>query len=132
MRNTHSVFVLLLSIMFSFNQVKALAPNNFLIIGLGNKSGFAPLDSSFSIKLHSGQKILHAKTTLTVNMGGYKGLRYIKMYDLIGKKVFFQSLSFKPGISTYQINLATLRPGIYVCSVYSDFGLVETRKLVHF
>lgn len=132
MRNTYSIFGLLLGIVLSFNQAKAFAPTSFPNIGIGSKNGFAPRDSSFSIKLHSGQRLQNVQTTLTLNMGGYKGLRYIKMYDLIGKKVFFQSLSYKPGISTYQIKLASLRPGIYVCSVYSDFGLVETRKLVHF
>jgi hypothetical protein len=132
MRNTYSIFGLLLGIVLSFNQVKAIAPTSFPNIGISNKNGFAPRDSSFSIKLHSGHRLQNAQTTLTVNMGGYKGLRYIKMYDLIGKKVFFQSLSYKPGISTFQIKLASLRPGIYVCSVYSDFGLVETRKLIHF
>jgi len=136
MRNTYSITnllsVVLLGITLSFTQVRAFASVTFPHLGIGSTNSFAPRDSSFSIKLHSGQKLQHVQTTLTLNMGMYKGLRYLKMYDLIGKKVFFQSLSYKPGISTYQIKLATLRPGIYVCSVYSDYGLVETRKLIHF
>jgi hypothetical protein len=132
MKNTYLVLGILLGIVLSFSQAKAFAPYNSPNIGIGSKISLAPRDSTFSIKLHSGHRLQNVQTTLTVNMGGYKGLRYIKMYDLIGKKVFFQLLSYKPGISTFQIKLASLRPGIYVCSVYSDYGLVETRKLIHF
>jgi len=136
MRNPHSISqllgLLLFGIMFSFTQVSAFTSMSHPLLGIKDNKSFAPRDSTFSIKLHSGQKLMKAQTTLTLNMGGYKQLRYLKMYDLIGKKVVFLPLSYKPGIATYQIKLATLKPGIYVCSVYSDFGLVETRKLVHF
>jgi hypothetical protein len=136
MRNTYSMNYLIKGLTFvillSFCQATVFASNRFPDLGINSNLRIAPRDSSFSIKLHSTPKLQNAQTTLTLNMGSYKELRYIKMYDLIGKKVFFQSLSYKPGISTYQIKMASLRPGIYVCSVYSDFGLVETRKLVHF
>lgn len=108
------------------------AASTFPHLGIVNGNHLTPRDTSFSIKLHSSQKLQKSQATLTLNTGMYKGLRYLKMYDLIGRKVVFMPLSYRSGISTYQIKLASLRPGIYVCSVYSDYGLVETRKIVHF
>ena len=87
-----------------------------------------PADSSFSIRLGS-KPLIKDQTMLIVNLGMYKQLKYIKVYDLIGKKVFFQSLPYKSGI--IKINMALLKPGIYFCSVYSEKGLVETRKVIN-
>jgi hypothetical protein len=99
-------------------------------IGLGlSRLGYTPSDSSFSIKLSDAQRLSKGQTTLILNLGAYKQLKYVKVYDLIGRKVHFQYLPYQSSI--VKINMASLKPGIYFCSVYSSQGLVETRKLIH-
>lgn len=101
-------------------------------VGISNLHVFSPIDTAFSIKISPRQKMMDEHTTLVLNLGLYKHLKYVKVYDLIGKNIFFHRLDYKPGIGTYKLNMASLRPGIYFCKVYSDKGLVETRRIIHF
>lgn len=67
--------------------------------------------------------------TFNVNSGN-KNLRGIKVFDIIGKEVAFVDLANRAGNSSYTVNFSNLRPGIYMCSIYSDKGIVETRRFV--
>jgi plastocyanin len=68
------------------------------------------------------------EVTLTVNEGN-KNLKSIKVFDLIGTQVAEIDLTSKSGISTYRLDFSNLKPGVYFCNVYSDTGIVETKKL---
>lgn len=59
---------------------------------------------------------------------GHLNLTEIKIYDVIGKEVF--SINISSGNGVYPVDLSVLRPGVYFCSILSDRGVVETRKLV--
>ena len=68
------------------------------------------------------------EVTLTVN-GGNKNLSTIRIFDLIGKEVVTIDLKNKSGVTTYSLDFSQLKPGVYFCNVYSDEGIVETKKL---
>lgn len=61
---------------------------------------------------------------------GNKNVKFIKIFDLIGKEVASIDLSGKVGPSAYKIDFSNLRPGLYFCNVYSDKGIIETRKIL--
>jgi hypothetical protein len=64
--------------------------------------------------------------TIKIQEGHHK-ISEIRIYDLIGKEVFIINLG---GSGTYHVDLSTLRPGVYFCSIMSEKGVVETRKLI--
>ncbi len=55
-------------------------------------------------------------------------LTEIRMYDIIGKEVV--KVKITSGNGSYPVNLSSLRPGMYFCTIFSDKGVVETRKLL--
>ena len=63
-------------------------------------------------------KVVQGKHTLTE----------IRMYDIIGKEVV--KVKITSGNGSYPVNLSNLRPGVYFCTIFSDKGVVETRKLL--
>src|SRR5436190_15254647 len=67
------------------------------------------------------------RATFRVSSGNFS-LTEIKIYDLIGKEVY--SVDLKNGSGIYPVDLSYLRPGVYFCTVFSEKGIVETRKLV--
>lgn len=67
------------------------------------------------------------RATFRVSQGNHK-LTEIKIYDLIGKEVYTVLLS--NGSGDYPVDLTALRPGVYFCTIFSEKGVVETRKLV--
>lgn len=68
------------------------------------------------------------EVTLTINEG-QKKLNMIKIFDLIGKEVASIDLKNKSGLLTYRLDFSKLKPGVYFCNIYSDHGLIETKKL---
>lgn len=60
---------------------------------------------------------------------GNKAVRGIRVYDLIGNEVARQELSGKQAIYFYTIDTSRLPGGLYFCAVYSDKGILETRKI---
>ncbi|HEY8400183.1 MAG TPA: T9SS type A sorting domain-containing protein [Cytophagaceae bacterium] len=64
-----------------------------------------------------------------LNSGG-QSLRGIKVFDIIGKEVAFIDLMDKTGVASYTVNFSHLKPGIYLCSIYSDKGILETRRII--
>jgi hypothetical protein len=61
---------------------------------------------------------------------GDQNLTSFKMYDLIGKEVLSFELPNNSGELNYTLNLSDIKPGIYIASILSDNGVVETRKFV--
>jgi plastocyanin len=65
--------------------------------------------------------------TLTINQGN-KHLTSVRVFDLIGKEVAYIDLKNKTSAS-YTLDFSKLNPGVYFCNVYSESGIVETKKL---
>ncbi|WMJ72477.1 T9SS type A sorting domain-containing protein [Cytophagaceae bacterium ABcell3] len=63
---------------------------------------------------------------IKVTPGGKK-ITGIRIVDLIGKEVAW--IDFSGGINNYTLDSSNIKPGIYFCSVYSDKGIIETKKL---
>lgn len=62
---------------------------------------------------------------------GEEQLKRFRMYDLIGKEVLSFELPANNGDElNYTLNLSDIKPGIYIASIMSDKGVVETRKFV--
>ena len=120
-----ALFIFLLALGYTHYSVASAPIKNF-----STAPAITPTDSSFSVKIKPSTQNLKYQSTLIVDLGKYKELKYIKIYDLTGKKVLFQHLPYSNKI--VKINMASLRPGIYFCSVFSSKGLVETRKVISF
>jgi hypothetical protein len=60
---------------------------------------------------------------------GNKAVRGIRVYDLIGNEVARQELNGKQTVYFYTIDTSRLPGGLYFCAVYSDKGILETRKI---
>jgi hypothetical protein len=61
---------------------------------------------------------------------GDQNLTSFRMYDLIGKEVLSFELPGNSNELNYTLNLSDIKPGIYIASIVSDKGVVETRKFV--
>ncbi|MFN3403445.1 MAG: T9SS type A sorting domain-containing protein [Cytophagaceae bacterium] len=67
--------------------------------------------------------------TIRVNTGN-KNVKFIRIYDLIGKEVAFIDLSNKTaGTYKVEVDFSHIKPGMYFCNIYSDKGLIETKKI---
>ena len=64
---------------------------------------------------------------LIINPGN-KTVTYVKIFDLIGKEVFSIDVNSKSP-SIYPLDATNLKPGIYFCTVYSEKGIIETKKI---
>lgn len=127
------------ALLLTFWQAKALDHKKIYdsdkrTLGINNMKTYssAPADSAFSIRFTPNTRSLINPPTLEVDLGAYKKWKYLRVYDLIGKRVFFQDLSFKSGVVTYKLNKSLLKPGIYFCRLYSEKGTVETKRFIHF
>ncbi|MCS6824713.1 MAG: T9SS type A sorting domain-containing protein [Cytophagaceae bacterium] len=62
---------------------------------------------------------------------GNKNLSSIRIHDAIGKEVVFVDITPQKfhNTSSITINISSLKPGIYFCSIYSDKGLLETKRI---
>gem|GEM_PF-3247386 len=61
---------------------------------------------------------------------GNKNVKSIKIFDIIGKEVVSIDVTNKVGPSVYKVDFSNLKPGLYFCNVYSDKGIIETRKIL--
>ena len=72
---------------------------------------------------------VHEKITLKINSTD-KHLKTIKIFDIIGNEVVSLELVHKE-LYKYDIDFSSFRPGVYLCNLYSDKGIVATRKLLY-
>ena len=92
--------------------------------------GFASMaQSDTTTSFHISPNPVENEVTLRISYGG-KDLKAIRIYDLIGKEVFYIDLSGKNGYTLVPLDISFLRPGIYFCNLYSDKGIVESRKMI--
>lgn len=67
------------------------------------------------------------QVVIRVSQGKFN-LTEIRIFDIIGKEVL--SLGLNNGNGPYTLDMSGFRAGVYFCTIYSDKGVVETRKLV--
>ncbi|HEX8546672.1 MAG TPA: T9SS type A sorting domain-containing protein [Cytophagaceae bacterium] len=56
-------------------------------------------------------------------------IKYIKITDIIGKEVAFLDVADRPLPINYYLDFSGLKQGLYLCNVYSEKGLIETKRL---
>ncbi|HEX8549742.1 MAG TPA: T9SS type A sorting domain-containing protein [Cytophagaceae bacterium] len=72
---------------------------------------------------------VHEKITLKINSTD-RHLKTIKIFDIIGNEIVSVELVHKE-LYKYDIDFSSFRPGVYLCNLYSDKGIVATRKLLY-
>ncbi|WP_081990637.1 T9SS type A sorting domain-containing protein [Sporocytophaga myxococcoides] len=98
------------------------------VINVSVTSSLADLRES-KYEFHISPNPFDDELNLTI-FPGNKNVKFIKIFDIIGKEVASIDLSNKVGPSAYKVDFSNLRPGLYFCNVYSDKGIIETRKVL--
>ncbi|MFL5729550.1 MAG: T9SS type A sorting domain-containing protein [Cytophagaceae bacterium] len=57
-----------------------------------------------------------------------KKARTLKITNAIGAEI--KSLDLSEGLDSYSANFSDLEPGLYFCNLYSEDGIIESRKLI--
>jgi len=96
-----------------------------LILGIGLAGAMAQSDPTFYISPNPAEN----DVTLSINYPG-ADIKGIRIFDMIGKEVAFIDLNGKTGPTQITIDISGFRPGIYFCNLYSDKGVIESRKLI--
>jgi hypothetical protein len=107
----HYLHLLIFFLLFTVIQLKAQSPEQ----------------ANATYELSISPNPVEDRATFRVTSGNYN-LSEIKIYDLIGKEVY--SIDLKNGSGVYPVDLSNLRPGVYFCTIFSEKGIIETRKLV--
>jgi len=97
-----------------------------LLIGIGFASN---AQSDTATTFHISPNPVENDVTFRINYPT-KDIRAVRIYDLIGKEVAYIDLMGKSGFTLMTIDISALRPGIYFCNLYSDKGIVESRKMI--
>ncbi len=98
----------------------------FLLIGFGFAS-HAQSDTTTSFQISPNP--VENDVTFKINYTR-KDIRAVRIFDIIGKEISYIDLSGKTESFTITIDISSLRPGIYFCNLYSDKGIVESRKMI--
>ena len=106
--------------------MKKLAIILFLFIGIGFASN-AQSDTATTFSISPNP--VETDVTFRINYLN-KDIKAIRIYDMIGKEVAYIDLSGKTGFTTITLDISALRTGIYFCNLYSDKGIVESRKMI--
>jgi hypothetical protein len=88
----------------------------------------AQTDSTFSVTTSPNP----FDDQVVINITQAKNVTGIKIFDAIGKEVSSEipvNSLFKAGVLSYTLDFTHMRPGVYFCTIYSDKGILETRKL---
>ncbi len=89
----------------------------------------AQTDTTFSVSTSANpfdDQVIINVTQANKNVTG------IKIFDAIGKEVSAEipvNSIFRAGVLSYTLDFTHMRPGVYFCTIYSDKGILETRKL---
>jgi hypothetical protein len=57
-------------------------------------------------------------------------LKGCRIYDLIGNEVYYIDLSNRSGVVYLTLDISHLKTGIYFCNIYTDRGILDTRKII--
>ena len=80
------------------------------------------------VHLRTGSNISEERLTLKV-IPGNKLMKYVKIFDIIGNEVASIDLAGKTGSMTFNVDASRLENGIYFCNLYTDKGILETKKV---
>ena len=101
----------------------------FFIAVLAHNEAKAQSDSTFSVSTSANP----FDDQITINvMHANKNVTGIRIVDAIGKEVSAEvhvTLVNRGGILSYTLDFTNVKPGVYFCSIYSEKGILETRKL---
>jgi len=96
---------------------------------LANFEAKAQTDTTFSVTTTANP--FDDQVVINVNHGN-KTVTGLKIFDAIGKEVSSDisiNAVYRGGILSFTLDFTGVRPGVYFCSIYSDKGILETRKL---
>ncbi len=65
--------------------------------------------------------------SLSINGGG-KGLKFVKIFDIIGKEVATIDVAGQSYPMLFNLDLSGHRQNIFICNLYSEKGLIESKK----
>lgn len=85
---------------------------------------------SFTNSLMSINAPSEDNISLRINNGGGKYLKYVKIFDIIGKEVASIEVNGQSFPIQYNVDLSAYRQNIFICNLYSDKGLVESKKFL--
>ena len=96
---------------------------------LGHNEAKAQSDSTFSVTTSANP----FEDQIVINIfHANKNVTGLKIFDAIGREVTSEvtiNAVSRGSILSYTLDFTNVRPGIYFCSIYSDKGILETRKL---
>lgn len=67
--------------------------------------------------------------TVKISPSG-RTLKGCRIYDLIGNEVYYIDLSNRSGVIYLTLDISHLKTGIYFCNIYTDKGVLDTRKII--
>jgi hypothetical protein len=88
----------------------------------------ADTTSSPASHLRTASNTFDERLTVKV-IPGNKTMKYVKIFDIIGNEVASIDLTGKTGSMTFSVDASRLENGIYLCNLYSDKGIIETKKV---
>ncbi|MCU0416278.1 MAG: T9SS type A sorting domain-containing protein [Cytophagaceae bacterium] len=97
-----------------------------LFLFLSLSTAWAQTDSSY---IHIAPNPTDDDVTIQVS-AQQKTLKGIRVYDIIGKEITYIDLTGRNGFITLKVDLSLLPPGVYFCTLYSDKGIVESKKII--
>ena len=95
---------------------------------LAHTGAQAQTDSTFSVSTSANP----FDDQVVINITQAKNVTGIKIFDAIGKEVSSEipvNTLYRGGVLSYTLDFTHMRPGVYFCTIYSDKGILETRKL---
>ncbi len=101
----------------------------FTVTLLAHNESIAQSDTTFSVSTSANP----FDDQVVINIiPASKNITGLKIFDAIGKEVtsFITIQTIHRGsIVSYSLDFTAVKPGVYFCSIYSDKGILETRKL---
>lgn len=86
--------------------------------------------SAVAVQVSVSPNPFEDQVTLYITHGPSTNLTVLRIFDAIGKELFVHDLSTHRGNNAQvTLDFGSLKPGVYFCSLYSDKGLVDTRKV---
>jgi len=99
------------------------------IVALARYEAHAQADTTFSVTTSANP--FDDQITLNITLAN-KNVTGLKIFDAIGKEITSDISIYSAknqGFISFTLDFSTIKPGIYFCSIYSDKGIIETRKL---
>jgi hypothetical protein len=101
----------------------------FFLAVLAHSEAQAQTDTTFSVSTSANP--FDEQVIININVAN-KNVTGIKIFDAIGKEISYElsiTAVSRGGLLSYTLDFTHVKPGVYFCSIYSDKGILETRKL---